>query len=926
MFPFLAVLLCTMGALIVVLVVIARHAQLQVAAEAQRAADQAGQSELATKRDELQWRIDELKKSRDQTKKLLNEKQLELSHIEDHARRIRDKLEELAAAKEHFQEMASGDAKENEELKSRLSRLRIDADRTKAEIEKLRRKNGPGGESYAIIPYHGPNETRRRPIYIECRGDSVILQPEGIVLTPEDFLVDLGPSNPLVAALRAAREYHVRNQLAGKSDRSTPYPLFIIRPDGIEISYGARGAIASWGPEFGYELVAQDWPLEYPPPDPMLTLAMRQAVSEGRIRQAYLARAAPMLSRSGSHATFRAGRNGGIVQVEGSPGGGPHRGQMRPRGFGGHRGGTMAGGAGGRMGGGGQFAGDASGGLTGGGSNDSSGDGPVHSVDGSDNPYLDALASTSAPARPGRGGTGSWDGSGGNTPYGSPYRTGGGNGGGVPGAGGGLWPTGSSGRRGNGSGSGDALAAANGPGKTPGTGSGTGIGSGIAAEPGGESLAGTKKLGAGSGTGTGKLPRADGSSAGSGSKLAGGNSALSGSELGGAGSGTAHTPGGTARANVAGGAQRYGAGGANSTGQSGEGPGSLPGSSMNSQASAGSNAPGTNALASAQGVLGGPSSGLPRNIGATAPGGPYRVAGTGGTGSAGPSGPGNSELTGNSSTPGGVDDLQVPASSNGYAGARVVNQDGTARADGTATRGGSSDASSDSGSANPTVLSESRGTSGAGGPSGGNSASGGRKRTRGQMANIGPAGASGGTGSQSSASSSSSSMGGMGSSASMTMQPQMGGLPSPNLNFGQQNQQAPESMAKRRDKNWANPDASTPNIPIQRQIRVVCDAEHLTLLPEGRGRQGMRVIPFKRGTVESVDELVSTVWDRIDSWGTAGRGMYWRPVLMMEVEPGGQRRYAELQALLADSGFDMHGMPRRRVIFPAPARNVRAAR
>ncbi|MGH7138809.1 MAG: hypothetical protein ACREHD_23935, partial [Pirellulales bacterium] len=54
LFPFLAVLLCTMGALIVVLVVIARHAQMQVAAAAKSAAEEAGQSELATHRDELQ--------------------------------------------------------------------------------------------------------------------------------------------------------------------------------------------------------------------------------------------------------------------------------------------------------------------------------------------------------------------------------------------------------------------------------------------------------------------------------------------------------------------------------------------------------------------------------------------------------------------------------------------------------------------------------------------------------------------------------------------------------------------------------------------------------------------------------------------------------------------------------------------------------
>lgn len=130
-------------------------------------------------------------------------------------------------------------------------------------------------------------------------------------------------------------------------------------------------------------------------------------------------------------------------------------------------------------------------------------------------------------------------------------------------------------------------------------------------------------------------------------------------------------------------------------------------------------------------------------------------------------------------------------------------------------------------------------------------------------------------------------------------------------------------MAKKRDRNWANPDASTSNIPIERALHIVCDADHLTLMPEGRGRQGMRVIPFKRQTVESVDDLVSTVWDRIDSWGSAGRDMYWRPVLLMEVEPGGQRRYAELQALLADSGFDVHGKPRRHIFMAPRTMNAR---
>ncbi len=149
------------------------------------------------------------------------------------------------------------------------------------------------------------------------------------------------------------------------------------------------------------------------------------------------------------------------------------------------------------------------------------------------------------------------------------------------------------------------------------------------------------------------------------------------------------------------------------------------------------------------------------------------------------------------------------------------------------------------------------------------------------------------------------------------MQPMQGGMPSPNLNFGQDDQQQQSSSKhhRHREKNWANPDASTANVPIQRPIRIVCDADHLTLLPEGRGKQGMRIIPFKQQTSESIDDLVSAVWDRIDSWGTAGKNMYWRPTLVMEVEPGGQQRYAELQATLANSGFDVHGKPRTRALL-----------
>jgi hypothetical protein len=868
LFPFLAVLLCTMGALIVVLVVIARHAHLQVAEAARRATAAAADSELTAKRGELEWRISELTSSRDGTQKLLADKQLELSHLEEHARRLKDQLDEAAAAREHFSELAAGDARENDELKNRLSRLNFEAERTKTEIDKLRGKSGNRGDSYAIIPYRGPSETRRRPIYIECRKDAVLLQPEGIALTEHDFTVDLGPSNPLVSALRAASEHHRRNQFAGKGEAGTPYPLFIVRPDGIMMWYAARAAITSWGSEFGYELVGQDWSVEFPPPDPMLTLAMRQAVSEGRLRQAYLARAAPRLSNSGSHATFRASPHGGLVQVEGSPPGGlgGRHGQGRPRGILGRR-------AGGGLGGGRSSGGGLSPGLVGA-SEPGSGEGPVHSIDGGDNPYLSAQTSRAAPGG-GTQGTPPGDdsrrggryasGGGGDVLGGSQVAQGSGSWAGllgIPGAGDGRY-----GSRGAQSGQNGLPGGANGASRLPPS-----------------NLLAT----ASGGTGQGIAP-------GSGSPFASnlGTAKTSGKGMGGGGTGAGNQ---SAGGNQTGGGNR------------------LPGGSPNAGAPDSTSAKQPMELGSGiNGQPGGEASGnrYAQGGGSTIP--PTGVNPLKGTPSSGQAGAGTSELTDANASGTSSGGPNVAASPNGIAGATVVdNGDPGNEAKGGSTRSGSAGGQSDSGSRASSNAAQSAKLGGGTGSSSTPS----RGSPNGQQTASGSSSSSGASSSASS-SQSSSSAGGPGSA----MQPGQPTVSMPNLNLGQQNPQSmPESVAKQRgERNWANPDAGTTNVPIQRAIRVVCDADHLTLMPEGRGRQSMRVIQLKPRTADSVDDLVTSVWDRIDSWATAGRGMYWRPTLLMEVEPGGQRRYAELQSLLTDSGFDVHGKPRTRT-FGDPRR------
>jgi hypothetical protein len=864
LFPFLAVLLCTMGAMIIVLVVIARHNRIKVAEAAQRAADASPDNELAAKREEMEWRISELKESRDATQKLLIDKQTELSHLEEHARRLKDQLEESAAAREHFAEMAAGDARENEELKKRLSRLKVDADRTRAELDKLRRNGGGTGESYAIIPYHGANETHRRPIYVECRKDAIVLQPEGIELKEEDFEFDLGPSNPLVSALRATREHYLRSQLAGKGDAGTPYPLFIIRPDGIEYWEVAQAAISSWGSDFGYELVGQDWNVEFPPADPLLTLALRKAVSEAKYVQMMVARAAPRLAASGGGGTFRAGKGGGIVQVDGGSPTRGRRGSGRP-GWASRRGGTGGNGTGGNgtggngTGGGGTGGGGlatAAGGPQGNGGTSrgllanprlADGDGPVHSVDGDDNPYASALQGTGdRGSGPGNGGQRAGD-----RPPGigrAMSADGGRYAAGVPGNGGGSTPPGY-GPPGNGN-----VPGIGGLAQRAGSGFGPQAGSGYGQQPGSQ-YAQTAARGGG-------MPQ--------------------GSPPGSGGAGTS-PPGNR-----------------------------LAGTGGNGNAYQNSAPPGV-----ASGYRGqfGPNR---QSVGSQASGTGNTAAGTRSNQPPGATGAGTSDLAaaaGQSQAAGGP---SVSASPNGFASGTVV-ENGTiiSQSAGGSARSGSPDGQSDDPSA--TSATAAAPANGRGSVNGrnrlGNSAGSNSNPSSQRLANASQNSSSGSTSSSASSLSSGGRSSPMGGSSSMQSAQANGmPMPMPNFNFGQQDSKPPsESVARhRRAKNWANPDASTTNVPIQRPIRIVCDAEHLTLLPEGRGRHSMRVIQLKPQTAESVDELVASVWDRIDSWGTAGRNMYWRPTLVMEIEPGGQRRYTELQALLADSGLDVHGRPRTR--------------
>ncbi len=329
LFPFLAVLLCTMGALILLLVVIARHARLQAAQQVETAARPEALSEedladLKASQELVLYRIEKLKESRLRAESELQEARLELGHIEDHSRRLKAQIEQLDAAWRHLEQIQPQAGGQRAALENELARTVAELADAEGRLAGARAKADHTKPSYAVVPYRGPNETFRRPIFLECRHDAIVIQPEGIEFRDADFEGPMGPGNPLAAALRAVREYLLSHDGFDPQQQGEPYPLLLVRPGGIGAYYAARMALKSWASSFGYELIEDDSDITYPAPDPELARVAREATDRARVLQEQLTAAAPRHygARGDRTVEYRAAPTRGGVVADGRRRGG----------------------------------------------------------------------------------------------------------------------------------------------------------------------------------------------------------------------------------------------------------------------------------------------------------------------------------------------------------------------------------------------------------------------------------------------------------------------------------------------------------------------------------------------------------------------------------------------------------------------------
>jgi hypothetical protein len=287
-FPFLAVLLCAMGSLILLLLVMDRRAKAVARAKAlqtlARQAEDEARALAAAERAAAERRAD-WERRRQQRHALLEQQEHEtrgqIATVQQRLRLVTQQEQGEEAGNQTLQKrllQLRGALSQSEgalaAARGKVAAAARQADQSQGELAELTRqveslelilketKEAREREqrTFSLVPYHGKRGDSRRPVYVECTADGVIFHPEKVPLQGFGFV----PS-----AFRAEVERRVARLAAQagegkKKPEGGAYLLFLIRPDGIDNYYRAVHALAGLDFDFGYEFIDPDWVLDFP--------------------------------------------------------------------------------------------------------------------------------------------------------------------------------------------------------------------------------------------------------------------------------------------------------------------------------------------------------------------------------------------------------------------------------------------------------------------------------------------------------------------------------------------------------------------------------------------------------------------------------------------------------------------------------------
>jgi hypothetical protein len=292
-FPFLAVLLCAMGALLLVLLVMDRRAHAAALARAEQALQRTiGETtrETETRRLALEAARKDAHDAREQKRgaeharleSQIGDVDAEIQAIRDQMAKAAERLlaeqnEETALKQKIEAEQARATVEEqaivrvraeaatktaqSESSRQALTQMTSELARLERALADLKAAREKEKNTYSVVPYNGKRGESRRPLYVECAAGEVIFHPDHMALGESRDASD-------VQAEVERRLLKQRRQLpSAQAAAFTPYLMLLVRPDGVLSYYHLRESLRGLKIDFGYEFIDKDWVLDFPADD-----------------------------------------------------------------------------------------------------------------------------------------------------------------------------------------------------------------------------------------------------------------------------------------------------------------------------------------------------------------------------------------------------------------------------------------------------------------------------------------------------------------------------------------------------------------------------------------------------------------------------------------------------------------------------------
>ncbi len=318
LFPFLDVLVCTMGSLILLLLVATSRIRAAAVDKAKQAAVMASvkrveppAAEPATMiptepepeddpTPEWQTRVEQLTEERDSLRSRLSPLKNQLATAQSAVMRTKVKTASTEDRLKEIRAQQQAAAAEQQRLQDEIDSMQSDLTDAELRLAKAQERQQTAKSKFAFLPFDGRTGTTKRPILIECTQDHIRFLPEDVRLTPTDLNGFTSGFNPLLIASRELVHYWkayervhsgdadankdadaFETDLAALNDKERePYVLLLVRPNGAVAFHIAKGFLTQLKVPHGYELITDDMEIDSSNPDPEAKQICQTAVTQ----------------------------------------------------------------------------------------------------------------------------------------------------------------------------------------------------------------------------------------------------------------------------------------------------------------------------------------------------------------------------------------------------------------------------------------------------------------------------------------------------------------------------------------------------------------------------------------------------------------------------------------------------------------------